>query len=126
MNANGDLAGAMKVEQVNHDADLGVDEVWEQQTQVLAANKKKMECLRKQLQRQKQLEEAHLQEKKQKAKLARMEKEIIHIKQQRSVAALCLLAKTGSPLGGGGPSVNIQPTAFMNTGRKHKCKSSLH
>ena len=67
------------------DRDLGVDEVWQREEENLATNRQKMDRLKKRLQRQCQLEEAKLQEEQERVELVRMEREIIELKQQRSV-----------------------------------------
>ena len=65
--------------------DLGRDEVWQQQEQVMAANRERCERLRKRLERQKQVAEEKLREEQEGMELAKMENEIKQINQKRLV-----------------------------------------
>ena len=79
------VTGARADEAFDHDFDLDNDKTWWRQEQNMVENKEKFQCLKKKLQRQRQLEEAKLWEEQEKPELLRMEREIIQIKQKRSV-----------------------------------------
>ena len=65
--------------------DLGSDEVWQKQEQILASNREKRERLRKRLERQKQIAEEKLWDEQERMELVRMENEIKQLNQKRSV-----------------------------------------
>ena len=67
------------------EADLGHDETWRKQQELLQANRDKMDRMRRRLERQRKVEEAKLREEQERAELAKMEREILELKQKRSV-----------------------------------------
>ena len=63
--------------------DIGSDEVWHEQEQIMWENREKMEHLKKCLQHQREMAENKLQEEQERAEVARMESEIRLLNQKR-------------------------------------------
>ena len=78
------------------DVDLGSDEVWCRQEEILQMNKEKRERLKKRLERQRILAEAKLIEEKEHMEITKMESEIVELNQRRSVVSRNRFIKLGN------------------------------
>ena len=73
------------VRECDPDKDLGRDEVWAQQQQVIEANRQKRERARRRLEREMQIAEEKLREEQEREELRAMERQIMELNQKRSV-----------------------------------------